>query len=167
MPMEPEHPLKPAFEKAREWAREQKKLLTDRQLEVFEAMKHRQTKEREIRQKWFDGVREQLRDREKKQKAKAELKLNPPVRAPDHETRRLARLAIANEKRLERLDRRHETETVKILQKFEQERANEKSNNLGDAWLKALNKAAQHERDRDRDHAHKRMQERDIDERSR
>ena len=148
MSMQPENPLRPAFEKAREWAREQEKLLSDRQRQVFEAMKHRQAKEREIRQKWLDGVREQLREREKNQKPKADLALRPPVRVDDPEVRRLARLAIANEKRLERLDTRHQGEAVKMLQKFEQERAKEIANNLGSAWLKAVGKAATQEKDR-------------------
>lgn len=161
MPMEPEHPLKPAFEKAREWAREQEKLLGTRQREVFEAMKHRQTKEREIRQKWLDGVRTQLREREKNQKPKAKLELNPPVRVADTETRRLARLAIANEKRLERLDTRHHTEAIKMLQKFEQERTKEKANDLGNAWRKALQKTATHEADRNRDKVHTLNKDRD------
>jgi hypothetical protein len=60
---------------------------------------------------------------------------------------RLARLAIANEKRLERLDVRHHAETVKMLQKFEQERAKEKANDLGDAWANAVRKAAEQEKD--------------------
>lgn len=161
MPIEPAHPLKPAFEKAIEWAREQERLLSKRQREVFEAMKNRQAKEREIRQKWLDGVRAELREREKSQKPKAELKLNPPVLVTDPQTRRLARLAIANEKRLERLDTRHQSETIKVLQKFEQERAKEKANDLGDAWLKALQKTATHEADRDR--AKERDRGKDID----
>lgn len=161
MPMEPEHPLKPAFEKALEWAREQERQLTKRQRDVFEALKHRQAKEREIRQKWLDGVRAQLRERDKDRKAKAELKLNPPARVADPEIRRLARLAIANEKRLERLDTRHQSETIKILQKFEQERAKEKSNDLGDAWRKALQKTATQETDRAR--AKERDRGKDLD----
>jgi hypothetical protein len=159
MPMEPEHPLKPAFEKALEWAREQERLLTKRQREVYDALKHRQAKEREIRQKWLDGVRAQLRERDKDRKAKAELKLNPPARVADPETRRLARLAIANEKRLERLENRHQSETIKILQKFEQERAKEKANDLGDAWLKAVKKTAAQEKS----HDHAKKRDRDLD----
>jgi hypothetical protein len=134
---------------------------------VFEALKHRQGKEREIRQKWLDGVRAELREREKNQKAKADLALRPPARVADPQTRRLARLAISNEKRLERLDARHQTEAVKTLQKFEQERAKEKANDLGGAWLKAVGKAAEQEKDREHQKARDRMQERDISERSR
>jgi hypothetical protein len=159
--MQPEHPLAPAFEKALEWAREQERLLTERQREVYEALKHRQAKEREIRQKWLDGVREQLREREKNQKPKAELVLKPPVHVNDPETRRLARLAIANEKRLERLDGRHRAEAVKMLQKFEQERAKEIANDLGNAWLKAVSKAATQEKDRNREK--EREQAKDLD----
>jgi hypothetical protein len=151
--MQPEHPIGPAFEKAREWTREQERLLTERQREVYDALKHRQAKEREIRQKWLDGVREQLREREKNQKPKPELALKPPVRVADPEIRRLARLAIANEKRLERLDARHQGEAVKILQKFEQERAKAIANDLNSAWLKAVSKAANHEADRSREKA--------------
>jgi hypothetical protein len=159
----PEHPLGPAFEKAREWAREQERLLTRHQREAFAALRHRQAKEREIRQKWLDGARAQLREREKNQKAKAELALKPPMRVADPETRRLARLAIANEKRLERLDARHHAEAVKLLQKFEQERAKENANNLGDAWLRAVNKSAAQEHDRSRE----KTRERDPLDRSR
>jgi len=55
----------------------------------------------------------------------------------------LARLAIANEKRLERPDARHHAESIKILQKFEQEeRAMDKASDLGDAWLRSVGKAA-------------------------
>jgi hypothetical protein len=151
MSIQPEHALKPAFEKAREWAREQEKLLTQRQRDVYDALKHRQAKEREIRQKWLDGVREQLREREKNQKPKPELALKPPVHVADPEIRRLARLAIANEKRLERLDARHHGETVKMLKQFEQERAKQIANDLGSAWLKAVGKAAEQEKDRSRE----------------
>lgn len=160
---QPEHPLRPAFEKAIEWAREQEKLLTSRQRQVFEAMKHRQAKEREIRQKWLDGVRKELREREKKQKPKPEFALKPPVQVNDPQVRRLARLAIANEKRLERLDARHQGETVKLLQKFEQERAKEIANDLNTAWLKAVGKAATQEKDRGREQE----RERDLLDRSR
>lgn len=159
MSMQPEHPLKPAFEKALEWAREQERLLTERQREVYEALKHRQGKEREIRQKWLDGVRDQLREREKNRKPKAELALKPPVLVNDPETRRLARLAIANEKRLERLDARHHGEAVKMLQKFEQERAKEIANDLGSAWLKAVGKAAEHEKDRSHEKAREQLKD--------
>ncbi|MFM9850232.1 MAG: hypothetical protein ACKVP3_24130 [Hyphomicrobiaceae bacterium] len=145
---QPENPLRPAFEKAREWAREQERLLNDRQRQVFEAMKHRQATEREIRQKWLDGARDALREREKSKKPKAELVLNPPVRVADPETRRLARLAIANEKRLERLDQRHESESIKMLKQFEQERAKEAGKSLSSSWLKAVSKATTHEADR-------------------
>ena len=150
MSMQPEHPLRPAFEKAIEWAREQEKMLTERQRQVFEAMKHRQAKEREIRQQWLDGVRKELREREKNQKPKPELALKPPVLANDPQTRRLARLAIANEKRLERLDARHQGEAVKMLQKFEQERAKEIANDLGSSFLKAVRKVAEQEKGRSR-----------------
>jgi hypothetical protein len=148
MTMQPENPLRPAFEKALEWAREQERQLTERQREVYEALKHRQAKEREIRQKWLDGVREQLREREKNRKPKPELALKPPVHVNDPETRRLARLAIANEKRLERLDVRHHGEAIKMLKQFEQERAKAIANDLGSAWLKAVGKAAEQEKDR-------------------
>jgi hypothetical protein len=158
---QPEHPLRPAFDKAIGWAREQEKLLSERQRQVFEALKHRQAKEREIRQKWLDGAREALREREKNQKPKAELALKPPARVQDPETRRLARLAIANEKRLERLDTRHQTERVKALQVFEKERAKEKANDLGSAWLKAVNKAATHEADRAREKEHEKAKDLD------
>lgn len=151
MSMQPEHALRPAFEKAIEWAREQERLMTQRQREVFEALKHRQAKEREIRQKWLDGVREQLREREKNRKPKAELALKPPVHVNDPQTQRLARLAIINEKRLERMDARQQGEAVKMLQKFEQERANAKANDLGGSWLKAVGKAAEQEKDRSHD----------------
>lgn len=167
MSMQPEHPLRPAFEKAIEWAREQEKLLNKRQREVFEAMKHRQAKEREIRQKWLDGVRKELREREKNQKPRPELALKPPVQVNDPQTRRLARLAIANEKRLERLDTRHQGEAIKMLQGFEQERAKEKANDLGGSFLKAVRKAAQQEKDRAREIERDRMLERDISDRSR
>lgn len=161
MSMQPERPLRPAFEKAIEWAREQEKLLNARQREVFEAMKHRQAKEREIRQKWLDGVRKELREREKNQKPKPDLALKPPVLVNDPQTRRLARLAIANEKRLERLDARHQGEAVKMLQKFEQERAKEIANDLNSAWLKAVGKAATQEKDRGQEQ--EREQAKDLD----
>jgi hypothetical protein len=151
MSMQPEHPLKPAFEKAIEWAREQEKLLSERQRQVFAAMKLRQAKEREIRQKWLDGVRAELRKRERDRKPRADLVLRPPVQVEDPQTRRLARLAIANEKRLERLDARHHAEAIKMLQKFEQERAKEKANDLGGSFLRAVRKAAQQEKDRGRE----------------
>lgn len=67
----------------------------------------------------------------------------------DPQIRRLARLAIANEKRLERLDARHQGEAVKMLQKFEQERAKEIANDLSSAWLKAVGKAQAQEAHRD------------------
>ena len=47
--------------------------------EVFEALRHRQAKEREIRQKWLDSVRKELRERERNQKPKADLELHPVV----------------------------------------------------------------------------------------
>lgn len=153
MSFQPEHPVGPAFEKAREWAREQERLLTQRQREVFNALRHRQNKEREIKERRLDGIRAELRERDKNRKPKAELALKPPVRVIDPETRRLARRAMAAEKRLERLDGQHQRETTKVLQKFEQERAKENANSLGNSWLKAVNKAAQHETDRSREQA--------------
>jgi 1,2-phenylacetyl-CoA epoxidase catalytic subunit len=113
------------------------------------------TKERKIRQKWLDGVRKELREREKNQKPKPDLALKPPVLVNDPQTRRLARLAIANEKRLERLDGRHHGEAVKMLQKFEQELA-EKANDLG-------SKAAEQEKHRGREQEKHRSKADDFD----
>lgn len=163
MSFQPEHPLAPAFEKAREWAREQQRLLTERQREVFNALRHRQAKERELKEKRLDGIRAELREREKNKKPKAELALKPPVRVIDPETRRLARRAMAVEKRLERLDAGHQREATKVLQKFEQERTKENANNLGSSWLKAVGKAAAQENDRSREKA----REREAQDRSR
>src|SRR5262245_33299840 len=121
--MQPEHPVRPAFEKANAWAREQERLLTQRQREVYSALRQRQERERDLKEKRLDAVRAELRERHASRKAKAELALKPPERVFDPEVRRLARRAIAVEKRLEEVDRRHETEAVRMLQKFEQERA--------------------------------------------
>jgi hypothetical protein len=145
MSFKPQHPLGPAFQKAREWPLAQQRLLTARQREVFAALKHRQTRERDLKEKRFEALRTELREREKNRKAKAELAFKPPARVFDPEMRRLARRAIASEKRLERLDVRHQAEAIKMLQKFELERAKDNANNLGNAWLKAVNRAATHE----------------------
>lgn len=150
---QPEHRVGPAFEKAREWAREQERLLTERQRDVYNALRHRQAKERELKEKRLDGIRAELREREKNKKPKAELALKPPVRVIDPETRRLARTAISNEKRLERLEQRHQTEAVNALKKFEQERAKAKDNSLSSSWLKAVGKAATQEADRSHEKA--------------
>jgi hypothetical protein len=85
--------------------------------------------------------------------------LKPPVRVFDPETRRLARRAIASEKRLERLDARHHIEAIRMLQKFELERAKDNANNLGNAWLKAVRKAGTHKADRRRE----RVKSKDLD----
>jgi hypothetical protein len=113
--MQPEHRPAPAFEKAREWAREQERLLTEPQRLTFDALRNRQAKEREVKQQRLDRTRAELSERAKKQKPKPELALKLPVRVIDPQTRRLARLAIANEKRLERLDTRHQTEKTQAL----------------------------------------------------
>ena len=58
---------------------------------------------------------------------------------------------------------RHQGEAVKLLQKFEQERAKEIANDLGSAWLKAVRKAAEQEKGRSRE----REREREAPDRSR
>ena len=45
---------------------------------------------------------------------------------------------------------RHQAEAVKLLQKFEQERAKQ-ANDLGGSLLRAVRKAAQQEKDRSRE----------------
>ena len=151
MSMQPEHPLRPAFEKAIEWAREQEKLLNTRQREVFEALKHRQAKEREIRQKWLDGVRKELREREKNQKPKPELALKPPVLVNDPQTRRLARLAIANEKRLERLDARHQARRSRCCRSSSRSAPRRTRTILAARGSRPCGKAAEQEKDRSRE----------------
>jgi len=158
---QPEHPLRPAFEKAREWAREQERQLTEQQRLVHDALRHRQAKELKSQKERLDRVRAELAEGDKRRKPKPELALKPPVRVADPQTRRLARLAIAHEKRLERLEQRHQTEAINALKKFEQERAKANDKSLSSSWLKAVSKAASHEADRSPEKA--RDQTKDIE----
>lgn len=153
----PEHPLGPAFEKAREWAAEQERRLTDEQRRVFEAQKHRQRIERQRQQERLETVRKQLDEKARKRQPKPELSLTPPVLVADPYVRRQARYIIAGEKRLAQLDRRHDVERIETLKRFESDRAREEQErsgrNLAASWQAALQKTAkqEHARDRDRD----------------
>jgi len=154
----PEHPLAPAFEKAREWAAEQQRLMTDEQRQVFDALRHRQTIERERQQERLEAVRKQLDEKAKKRQPKPELSLSPPVRVADPYVRRQARYIIAGEKRLERLDRRHQEESFAALKSFEKEREEaergKSGQNLSASWREALQRTIDRERDRHRDRTH-------------
>lgn len=144
----PEHPVGIAFEKAREWAAEQERRLTNEQRQVFEALKHRQGIERTRQQERLEAVRKQLDEKAKKRQPKPELSLTPPVLVADPYIRRQARYVIAGEKRLELLDRRHESERHETLRRFEQDREKQQDKSLSASWLKAVNRAATQEADR-------------------
>jgi len=144
-----EHPVGPAFDKAREWEAEQQRRLTEAQRRAFQEIKQRQEQERKKQHERLEAVREQLRERAKSRKPKAQLVLNPPVLVKDPYTARQARFVIAGEKRLERLDRRHAEERIRTLKAFEQERERQKAKpakDLNASWKEALAKTAKQER---------------------
>lgn len=152
MPRQPEHALYPAFEKAREWAAEQERLLTEEQRQTFEAMKFRQGLERKRQHDRLEALRKQFDEKARKREPKPELALKPPVLVNDPYRRRQARYIMAGEKRLAALDMRHTNERTDALKKFEQERA--KSNQdktLAGSWHKALQKTVQQEIGREQD----------------
>ncbi len=154
----PEHPLGAAFEKAREWAAEQQRFMTDEQRDVFDALRHRQAIERERQHERLEAVRKQLDEQAKKRQPKPELALTPPVLVRDPYTRRQARYIIAGEKRLERLDRRHQEERFAALKSFEREREeaerSKSGQNLSASWREALRRTSDLEHDRQRDRTH-------------
>lgn len=145
----PEHPLGFAFEKAREWEREQQLRLTEAQKRSYSELVNRQAHERRLAQERLDVFRTQLQERAKRRKPKDQLLLNPPFRVADPYVVREARSAIAAEKRLERLDCRHREERRQVLQKLEKERDEaQHGSKLTRAWTEALNKTVAQERDR-------------------
>lgn len=149
---QPEHPVKPAFDEARNWAEQQEQALTEAQRRVYEGLKNRQSSERYRQQEKLDILKEQLRDLAKNQKLTAELALNPPYRARDPNVRMLARKILKAEKYVHDLERNHDGERVKALKAFAQERTKEnKKHELSSSWEKAVMKAAQQEATRDQD----------------
>jgi hypothetical protein len=145
----PEHPVGIAFEKAREWAAEQERRLTKEQRQVFDALKHRQGIERQLQHQRLEGIRKQLDENAKKRQPKPELSLTPPVLVADPYVRRQARYVIAGEKRLERLDRRHEGERHDTLRRFEQDREKKQEKSLSASWRDAIQRTAMQERGRE------------------
>lgn len=151
---QPEHRVGPAFEKAREWAADQERKLTDDQRRAYDALRKKQALERQQQQERLDAFRSQLEEQAKKRRLKAELVLNPPIKTADPYVRRQAQNIIAAEKRLEQLDHRHADERLKALREFEQQRERQKSKpakELTDSWKDALQKTARQEANKDRD----------------
>jgi hypothetical protein len=156
-----EHPVGPAFDKAREWETDQARRLTNEQRRSYEDLKTKQDNQRRPRQERIDAYRRQLDEQAKNRKTKAELVHNPPVLVPDPYIRIRARLIIQGEKRLESLDRKHTAERIKLLKGFEKEReqpAPDKSLTKPDmtltkSWQDALQKSGRNEADRDKDHS--------------
>ena len=151
---QPQHPVKPAFDKARDWAAQQEQLLTEAQRRVYTGVKNRQELERRRQDEKIALMKDQLRELARNQKLTAELALNPPYRSRDPNVRMLARKIIKAEKYVHDLARGHEGERIKALKAFAQERTkDDKKQELASSWEKAVVKAAQQEaaRDRDRD----------------
>lgn len=148
----PQHPLRPAFDKARDWEAQQEKLLTDEQRRTYEDLKRKHTWKLEKDKERLDNFRKQLADRQKNQKPKPELALKPPVLTNDPYVRRQARYIINGDRRLELLKQRFDKERTDMLQKFEQEREKgDKPKQLSKAWLDALSKTATQEKTKTRD----------------
>lgn len=149
---QPEKPLQPAFDKARDWAAQQEQLLSDAQRKVYDGIKNRHARERRQQEEKLTAMKEQLRELARNQKITAELALNPPYRTHDPYVRMLARKIIKAEKYVSDLDRTHHNERVKALKGFAQERAkDDKKQELASSWEKAVMKAAKQEAVRDRD----------------
>jgi hypothetical protein len=152
---QPQHPVKPAFDKARDWAAQQEQLLTEAQRRVYEGIKNRQERERRQQEEKIALMKDQLRELAKNQKLTPELALNPPYRARDPYVRMLARKIIKAEKYVHDLERNHEGERAKALKDFARERTkDDKKQELDSSWHKAVVKAAQQEAARDRDREH-------------
>lgn len=150
----PEHPLAPAFDKAREWQAEQERQLTDPQRRAFDTLKEKQETARQRQKDGIDAVRKQLEERAKNRAPNARLNFNPPILIADPYTQRQARFVIAAEKRLEKLDRTHAEERTNTLKGFERQREHTPTKPEQDktaAWTKALLKTAEQERGKDRD----------------
>lgn len=151
---QPEHPAGPAFDKARGWAEQQERSLTEQQSRVYEDLKKQQAIQKSQQQQRLDAFRAQLEEQAKKKKPLAELVLNPPVKTADPHIRSQTQNIMAAEKRLEQLDHSHANERTKLLQAFEQERERQQSRparELTASWRDALQKSAQQEADRGRD----------------
>ncbi len=143
--------MKPAFDKARDWAAQQEQLLTDAQRRVYQGIQSRHELERRRQEEKLTLMKDQLRELAKNQKLTAELALNPPYRARDPYVRMLARKIIKAEKYVHDLERSHERERVKALTSFAQERTkDDKKQELASSWKKAVVKAAEQEATRDR-----------------
>lgn len=149
---QPDHPVKPAFEKATDWAAHQEQMLTDAQRRVFDGIKDRQAKEKKQSEEKLANIREQLREMAKAKKLEAELKLKPPYRVNDPHIRQLGRRMMKAEKEIADLARGHDGERRKALKAFEQERnKDKKKGELQSSWNKAVVEAASKEAERNRD----------------
>jgi hypothetical protein len=152
----PRHPLNPAFEKAREWETEQARHLTEEQQRSYTELKEKQAQERKAQERLLESVRQQLEERAKKRKEKAELVYKPPVLVRDpYEGRHEAFLAKGNS-RLAKLDTEHTEERVKVLKEFEQERRRAKvkeEKDITGSWATAVRRAAR-EQDNSAEKAH-------------
>lgn len=149
---QPQHPLSLAFEKARQWAEQQERQLTDTQRVDFERLKERQAYARQGQQKRLDALRGYIQRQDNERKPKPQLALKPPVLVADPYRRRAAAKIVTAEKRLHEMDEQHKTERVAALKAFEQERERrERAPDLSASWKSALMKAAEQEASRDQD----------------
>jgi len=147
---QPDRPLGPDFDKARDWVAQQERQLTDRQRKDYDKLKQQQNQQRLEQQQKLDRARRELENTRKRKQAKPELALNPPGIVPDRTTNRLARDALAAQNGLASLDRRQADERIKKLKEFEQQRAQDRKTGqkLESSWERAVGKAARQEADR-------------------
>jgi hypothetical protein len=151
---QPDHPVGQDFDKARDWMVQQERQLTKDQQRDYNKLKQSQKKERVELQQKRETFRRELEDRAKQKKAKAELAYNPPFKTADPHVRKLARDAIAADKKIEQLYRQHKDDRTAALEKFEQQREKQKEKTgqgHDKTWLQAFEKATRQENDRNRD----------------
>lgn len=148
---QPEHPLGPAFDKAREWEAQQETLLTEAQRRAFDDLKKSQAKKLEQDKQRLDAFKKQLDEQEKGKKPKLDLALRPPILTRDPFAGRVAGRVNSAERRHEQLEQRQAAERSELLKTFEKEREGKEKPSLSDAWKKALEKSAQQEKRIQRD----------------
>ena len=148
----PKHPLQPAFQEARGWLDQQERLLTEEQRRVYDAAMKRHAKEQTHDQQRLTSMKDQLRQLAKDQKLEAALVLKPPVRVRPPFVRTLAHKIIKAEKSISDLERTHRDERLRLLKRFEEQRAKDNmKGTLASSWGQAVLKAAKQEIQRPKD----------------
>lgn len=136
----PERPVGPDFDKARDWAGQQERLMTEAQRRDYDKLKQQQARERLEKQQELDKFRKELEKSARQRQTITELVYNPPVKMADPHVKQVIANVFAAEKDLSKLDDLHKDQRIKKLEVFEQQRSQSKekaSKNLNAAFSKA------------------------------